>query len=760
MFPLAAVAFLLSGFAALTYQIVWQRLLVLPVGADVYSTTIVVAAFMAGLGVGSMAGGRIADRLSWTGAIVLFAAAELSVAAFGVASRTIFYDWMHLQLGSVALSQQSMAALVFMSLLWPTFWMGVSLPVLSRAVTHTIAGAARRVGLMYGLNTIGAAAGAFVTTWVLFPRVGFERCLHIAAALNIGAALVVLPAVLLARRRFSDNTTGEPAPVETSGAPTWGLGAWMALYGLAGFQALSLEIIWFRLLGVMMKASAFTFGTLLTIFLSGLGAGAALGSGLVGNVRNPGRAFLYLQAFVGLYAGISVLALVTLLPSWKGAESLHSYLAGYEPLNAASAFAALVAAGGDSAAARDFLRLYVWIPIIIVGPPTVAMGASFPLVQKIVLVRATQIGSRVGLVLLANIAGSTLGSIVTGWFALTHLGSAASLKALTALGGGFLVAGMFAQATSRRTWKVAASLSAASLLALLTFQLPDGRRLWATLHGAESRHTLHAEDATGLSVLKATGNGATVFVNGIGQSWIPYGNVHTALGALPAFVHPHPRRALIIGLGSGDTVYALAGRAELSRVTCVEIIRPQLETLKAWEQRTRDPGLSGLLEHPRIDHVAGDGRSYLIRSKQRFDIIEADALRPASAYSGNLYSVGYFSLVRSRLAPGGIAVTWVPTPRVADTFEAVFPHVLHFGDIALGSEETIPFDADAINRRLQQPAVQAYYLRAGILIDQLLGRYLAPPGPRRIDAVSPRRKTDLNETLFPRDEFSVPRSAH
>jgi predicted membrane-bound spermidine synthase len=401
----------------------------------------------------------------------------------------------------------------------------------------------------------------------------------------------------------------------------------------------------------------------------------------------------------------------------------------------------------------------MWVPLVIVGPPTVAMGASFPLVQKIVLVNAGRIGSRVGLVLVANIAGSTLGSILTGWFALTYLGSAASLKVLTAIGGVFLVIGALAPGTRRTTWKFAVPALAGLLIGSVTLQLPDGRRLWSTLHGAAPHHTVHAEDATGLSVLKATGSGGTVFVNGIGQSWIPYGNIHTALGALPAFVHPNPRRALIIGLGSGDTVYALAGRAELSRVTCVEIIRPQLATLKAWEGRTREPGLQGLLGHPRIEHVAGDGRSYLMRSKQRFDIIEADALRPASAYSGNLYSVGYFSLVRSRLASGGIAVTWVPTRRVADTFDAVFPHVLHFGDIALGSEEPVPFDADAILRRLNEPAVQAYYFRAGILINELLARYLNPAALRRVDAATSRRRTDLNEDLFPRDEFNVPRSA-
>ena len=100
-FPLASVSFLLSGFAALIYQIVWQRMLVLPIGADVYSTTLVVAAFMAGLGLGSLAGGHVADRLSPPTASAVRRRGSRR-RAFGLASRYIFYDWMYLGLGAWA----------------------------------------------------------------------------------------------------------------------------------------------------------------------------------------------------------------------------------------------------------------------------------------------------------------------------------------------------------------------------------------------------------------------------------------------------------------------------------------------------------------------------------------------------------------------------------------------------------------------------------------------------------------------------------
>ena len=813
----ASAAFFMSGFAALAYQIVWQRLLVLPMGADVYSTTIIVGAFMTGLGFGSLAGGRAADRFTTRQCVWLFIGAELAVAAFGFASRTIFYDWLYLRLGEASLHVAVTAASVFIGLIWPTFWMGVSLPVLARTVTDQVSAAAARVGLLYGLNTLGAAAGAFVTTWVLFPRIGLAGSLRFAAVLNMAAAVLALALMRGGRREVrgaeaasrisplaprtslseaasgvADRTSHLPprtslseaasgvadrtsrlAPRTSLSEAAWPFGVWIALYAVAGFQALSLEIIWFRVLGVMAKSSAFTFATLLTIYLSGLGVGAAAGSALVPRVRRPGRAFLLLQAFVGLYAGVSILALVVMLPSAAPLSAFWTYFGSYEPLDAAAAFASLSAGTWDSAGAdmhAQFIRLYVLLPAALVGPPTLAMGACFPMLQKVALVDLDRLGRRVAAVLVANIAGSAAGAIVTGWLALTWLGSAGSLRLMAAIGAVFLGLAVVASVppSSSREQPVRRGRAARRRIAALVVmgaagalvqQMPDGRRLWATVHGTAPARVVTAEDATGLALVKqdaTTGGRAVVYVNGIGQSWIPFGGIHTVLGALPAFVHPDPRTAAVIGLGSGDTVYAVAGRQELSRIVCIEIIEPQLATLSAWSARSGYPGLTALLSDPRIAHVAGDGRAYVMRSRASFDIIEADALRPGSAYSGNLYSVGYFMLLRSRLSPGGLAVTWAPTPRILDTFASVFPHVLSFGDILVGSESPIRFDPSEVRARLHAPAVRDYFFRAGVDIDALLAPYLATP-PRRIDPSAARRRTDLNEDLFPRDEFSIPR---
>ena len=211
-------------------------------------------------------------------------------------------------------------------------------------------------------------------------------------------------------------------------------------------------------------------------------------------------------------------------------------------------------------------------------------------------------------------------------------------------------------------------------------------------------------------------------MNGVGQSVIPYGDIHTALGALPALVHPDPRDVAIIGLGSGDTVYAAAARPETATITCIEIIRPQLATLRQLAGRDTYAGLQALLADPRVDARgrATAGRICCAR-RRRFDVIEADALRPTSAYSGNLYSEAYFTLLKNRLKPNGLAATWAPTRRVHDTFVRVFPYGVSLPGMLLGSSQPFEIDPRAGRRPRSRPA------RARAL----------PPGRRRHRSSSP-----------------------
>ena len=745
-----------SGFAALLYQMIWQRLLTLFGGADVYSVTIIVSAFMAGLGFGSLAGGYAADRLSPRGRFLAFGAAELAIAAFAFASVPLYYDFLYQRLASLALSRAATAAILLATLLWPTFFMGMSLPLLAKAAALRDRPPEEWISALYGVNTVGAAAGSLVTVWFLAPALGFQRSIHLGALLNLACAA---GGFLLALTSRGIATSGEAAHArrEASGGnvvppATFSFPAWALIYGLSGFVALSLEILWFRILGVVLKSNAFTFATLLALYLTGVGGGALVGSRWARRARSPGERFLLLQSAIAPYAGLSLAFFTFAVPRLGALGFLWQYLGDYEGLDIGVALRETPGL---------FVSLYVLVPLFLVGVPTLLMGVTFALLQRAAQTDPALLGRRVGWLQTANIVGSTLGAIVTGLALLHLLGTAGTLKLLVALGGVFLV--LLARVRGRggrraRRLEVAVALAFVAFAAWLS---PEAPTLWGRLHGASSDRVLTAEDGSGLSVLKEHRPpvATSVFVNGLGQSQLPYGGGHTRLGMLPVLLHPHPTSLAIIGLGSGDTVFSAGGRQETERIDCIEIVRPQLETLLRLERRHPYAGLGALLEDTRIHHVFADGRAFIARGGRAYDVIEADALRPTGAYSGNLYSREYFELIREHLNEGGLGVTWGPKPRILDTFLAVFPHVLRFDDILVGSDAPIAFDRAALRARLDEPFTRAYYQRGRIDVEAQLGALLAR-GPVVYGAETDRSSlADIDTDLFPKDEYRVPQSS-
>jgi predicted membrane-bound spermidine synthase len=459
---------------------------------------------------------------------------------------------------------------------------------------------------------------------------------------------------------------------------------------------------------------------------------------------------------VTLYAAVSIVALVGLIGSGHPVR-LVRYLGGNEPVNIAQMvrlFRELSTPG--AASLFEFVVLYLAVPAALVGPPTILMGLSFPLLQRATQVDFARVGRRVGTLLFSNIAGSTAGAMAAGWVFLPVLGTAGTLRTLVGMGALLAVPFAFVR-WARAPRQVVVTLAAVIATGIAVLTIPDAETLWARLHGTETRQVLFAEDGSGLFLLKAGGSDfssdITVFVNGLSQSSIPYGQGHTVLGALPTFIHPAPVDVAIIGLGSGDTAVAAVGRAEVRRLVCVEIIGAQLGLLTRLARAESYDGLLKLVTDRRIDHVVGDGRAYLARSARLFDVIEADALRPTSAYAGNLYSREYFALLRRRLKPGGLAVTWAPTERIRRTFVNVFPYVLGLDEIYIGSDAPIPFQPSIVAERAA--SVRSYYAAAGIDIEALVRPYLEIP-PRLFGPDFDRSGVgDLNTDTFPRDEFDL-----
>ncbi len=761
--------FFVSGFAALLYQVVWQRILTFFGGADVYSVTIIVAAFMGGLGFGSLAGGLLADRIRAERRLLAFAACELAVALFAVFSTDIYYDFLYARLGTWSASRLATALVVFAVTLWPTFFMGMSLPFLAKALSSDRRNPSRWIPLLYGANTVGAACGSLFAAAVLFRTLDFVSSVRLGAALSFfcaAGALLLSPLVAKRAERLDavrDDTApagnGPPA-VDLAPAPAkaavsnrpaqFALRTWIGIYALSGFVALSLEILWFRVLGVVLKSNSFTFGHLLGIYLLGVGLGALLATLRWLRPRSPVSSFALLQAAIPIVAAVALVLLVSAVDRVRWAEPLWNYLGAYETLSREA-----LSAQGSSSDFWLLAMLYGVIPVAMMGLPTLLMGLTFAYLQQAVQTDLEQLGRRVGWLQTGNIVGSMIGAMVTGLLLLDWFGTMGTLRLLVGCSTLFLL--LYARtAPSRARQRAAIGGIAAALL--LAYSLPPAVTLWSRLHRSRPAEIIQGEDSSGLSVLKMrTGSQQTiVHANGLGQGTLPFGGVHTLLGSVPALIHPNPQSIAVIGLGSGDTLFAVGGRAETTRIDSIEIIAPELDTLQRLDRIRQYPGLRMLLRDTRMDHWFTDGRAFVKNGQRGYDIIEADALRPTSAYAGNLFSVEYFELLRDSLNPGGLAVTWTPTPRVVDSFVSVFPYVVIFPDLALGSMSPVPYDPELLKSRLSHPFTRDYYRDGGVDIETVLAPYLTARPEMYGPEFDRATLIDVNRDLFPKDEFAIP----
>jgi predicted membrane-bound spermidine synthase len=734
---LRAVAFFLSGAAALVYQVVWQRILTLHTGIGVVSVALIVAAFMAGLGLGSHLGGVLSARVSPRRALRLFALIELAVGLFAVASGRLYHEGLGAVAAGLYRTTAGAALAHFLAFLLPTTLMGMSLPFLVRATVRDVGSASRVIGGLYGVNVLGASAGALLAPWVLVRHLGMEGAALAGTAANLLAAAAALAAGHREETAASPGSGLESCGTIPDLTPVGSLRLWTLLYALSGFLALSLEVVWFRLVDVGVKSTAFTFGTVLCLYLLGLGAGSLAGGARAARLARPLEGFLDYQLLLLGLAGAAVALLAWLPPGFPVYRWFVDYWR-HDP------FFQL----GADWNASSLARLYGLLPLALFGAPTVLMGLSFGALQRAVQDDPATSGRKVGLLQAANIAGCTAGSLVTGLVLLERLGTAATLRLLVAAGGlVFLVVRARAAGASRGL----VPRAAAALLVLLA--LPSNDRLWKRLHGVtvDEPPSFIGEDASALSVIVPGVEWRwRVTVNGLPHSWLPYEGIHTLLGAVPAVIHPAPEKVAVIGLGSGETAWAVACRKETRSLRVYEIAASQPRLLRAVSAVAPFAGLVELLSDPRVAVEAADGRRALARDEARYDIVQVDAMFRTSAGSGNLYSVEFFRLCASRLRPGGLVCTQKPSRRVGLTFAEALPFALDFGNIVVGSNEAIPIDVAAWEARLMSPEVKRRF--GPDAIEGIRARLREAVPARR----NPGARIGLNHDLFPRDEFATP----
>jgi len=681
---LSAVCFC-SGFSGLVYQVAWQRLLTIYVGVGATSIALIVSVYMFGLGLGSLIGSRLAGRAREP--YRLYAAVEGALGISGLVSLPLIL-WFGRS--SVDYTPAASFAWLFALLAVPTFLMGVTLPLLTTMYARGTGEFIRRVSHLYFLNTLGAAAGAIVTGYLLVSLVGLDGCVYVAAGIN-----VVLAAAILQARRMAQHADAAVPPDPPAPKPALALGRLpYPLVFVTGMVAIGYEIVWYRVIGVLVKDSPYAFASVLGVYLFGV----ALGSRWVHRflVRRPGVShrdvFFTLQFLIG----------VATLATFAG----YYYLTRYTPVEALTrlsfatdlhpSLAPVARRQGLPSVADLFLLVdvFVW-PMAFMFVPTVFMGASFPLISSLALRRRGGEGAAVGTTLGFSVLGNVAGGLITALVLLPAIGTEMTVLCFGVLG---LLCGM-APLTAHGS-RLPVSVRRAGVLALVILAVvvfPRRGALYTEMHVPPftPRSAQFEEGRDAIVMTYEAGDRMRNFINGQGHGYRP-GELFLAEAVEALSAAPSPRQVLVVGFGAGSITEAALGSTDVERVTIVELCGSVIRNLRKF------PGLAATMEDARVRVVIDDGRRVLLQHDERFDLILMDPVRTTTAYANNLHSREFFALAAARLAEGGVLMVGgigdgAIVPR---TLLAVFAHVRAYPEFSLASQSPLIRNDDRRHRLL------------------------------------------------------------
>jgi spermidine synthase len=696
---LGAMLFL-SGAAALVYQVVWVRQLSLVVGVEIYSITVAVSAFFAGLALGGALLGRIADRSKHP--FLLYCMLEAGVGLAGVAA-TIALS--HSAGAFVALeSHVGLVAwgLPFLLIGAPAFLMGGTLPVAVRWLAAAGSHVARAGGWVYVANTAGGIAGALLSPFVLLPWLGVHGTAIAAALFNLIAA-----AIAFALNRADAEQTAREKSKGFEQSPS-GSHIAFALYALAGGIALGYEVVWSQAMAQFLSTRVFAFSVVLATYLAGLVVGSALYVSFASRLRDKWGIFGLLTAAAGLVALLEIACL--------GLWQLNiQFLAGK---------LALWATGSEFA--RMFMQFLV-AAMGVVFVPTVLLGAAFPAVLQLTT-GTERTGRDVGLVLALNTAGGIAGTLLTGFLLIPALGLVRTLSmlAIAAATVGILAVLLGSSVSRRLRWAVF-GLGAVAVVA--GFLAPQNRlsRLLLTTRGGGS--LIFYQESRGATVaVSEQRSGDNVFrrlyIQGVSNSGdaMPSLRYMRLQAMLPLLIHRGgPQSALVIGFGTGITAGAVLRYPRLERRVCVELLPAVVQAGKLF------PENYGADSDPRVQIRISDGRHELLRSAEHYDLITLEPPPPSAEGVVNLYSRDFYRLANSRLEVNGLFAQWLPiaaqndedTRSLVRSFLDVFPYATLWSTelhemLLVGSQQPIELDMKEITSRFAQTEVSTALRAVGI----------------------------------------------
>lgn len=693
-----------SGAAALVYQVVWHRQFLLLFGSTTAATAAVIAAFMGGLALGAVCLGQYAHRIS--APLLVYAGLEVAIALYALifpeilpVAELLYTSLWRLVEDQPLLINGLRLGLGLVILVPPTIALGSTLPLLVRILVTSVQDRSQVVGWIYGINAGGGAVGAVTAGLLLIPRLGVTVTYQIGIGLSLTAAIAatVLWRWSKAQKYLTQSQPPDTSSLNSSSADRGNI-LLPLMFFLSGFAAMGYEVIWTRILVLITGSSTYAFTLMLALYIVGLSIGSLWIAGRVRGLRSPLLVFAHLQFGVALTSagGLWLCGeLPTIMLSWYrdwGISFTNSMLA--------------------NTLAASFIIL----------PPTLLLGAAFPVAVRLVDRKestiASDIGRTYGWMTLGNVAGALAAG--GGMIALFGLQGALLVLAAVSVVAGLLSTIMITSKGYTRRLTLTAGLLA--IVFGLRFppqwdpiMMTSGVYKEAPLYlGLADKKRLRNLFSAYQLLFYKEGNQSTVsVVERPTLKRIPHrilaidGKVDASTGAdmstqvlsghLPLLFHPSPRRVFIIGLASGVTAGSVATHTGVDSITVAEIEPAVAESARAFGAFNHE-----ILSDRRTQLILDDGRHALGLTRKRFDVIISEPSNPWMSGPARLFTQEFFQQVKKHLNKNSLFAQWVPLYGLSTallkaevrTFLNVFPYAALFqvskGDLLLvGSQMPI-----------------------------------------------------------------------
>ncbi|MZH05249.1 MAG: MFS transporter [Nitrospinae bacterium] len=697
--------FFFSGISGLIYQVVWTRMLTLVFGHTIYSVSVVLSAFMAGLGLGSYLYGTTIDKVGKP--LLVYGKVELLIGLSAAFLSLLFskfspvyawfYQWMpdlFFQTGLVK------AGLAFSLVLIPTIFMGATLPIMAKYFVTGETHAGKQVGYLYSINTFGAAAGCLVAGYFLIEYLGVLQTALVAASVNIFIGIFCV-----LKFKKSDPETpiqwNLPKPAPHSFQFEKENILWIAVSFLCGFSALAYEVVWTRILVFGIGSTVYSFSLMLANFLFGITVGGLLIVPFFKRNYNFRILLTLFQLGIGIYIVFSI---------YQSDWVLSSF---FRPLRMESPLSEFWIDVRNASALMFF--------------PTLLFGMSFPVLTHLVTRGSENIGSSLGLIYAVNTLGGILGSLVAGYLLLPNVGSQQTLTFLAMLN---VLTGILLFATStyfsgvlRKGIAVSISILLILVLGLMPDDLLQGIFLRNSLGKKKPESLVYLNE--GLTTTVAVFNDdddnfglrrKSLILNGVNMS---ANHMHsqkymTLLSYIPLLLIEDPKDVLVICFGTGLTSGAAGVYPGIDTVDAVDISPGVFIAAPHFSDTNYDA-----VKNPKIHQIVQDGRNHLLTTSKKYDVITAEPPPPTNAGAVNLYTREYYELTKKALKPGGIVSQWIPLHSQTEThiyehfrtFLESFPYVMSWYPskqelIIIGSNDPLDIDFKKIQKRFEHPAVK------------------------------------------------------